>query len=284
MVCIVYAMCKALNEGAGKQCYYTQPRRMGMNRYALTLATIILIFFSSIINFVQETQCASLKTRTIGLTIVNNTSNTVLITFKRSISSPERAKLLEKDEFIDFGKVYEASVQSYSTLWGYIAPAKQVLFSAGLSRFSKSVTHLVIRIKGIVGRSIFQPFGQWDYDIYVGKKINTLPADSYEQVQTVLDAFPTAKRKIMYTPRYILGLPQYSQLEDALEACLMLESKWNSRDTLVDAKLVSDVMYLIEEARKAFMNDQADVPLHIPIHMRTQGSCEKTEVTYLAWS
>ncbi len=88
----------------------------------------------------------------------------------------------------------------------------------------------------------------------------------------------------MYTPRYILGLPQYSQLEDALEACLMLESKWNSRDTLVDAKLVSDVMYLIEEARKAFMNDQADVPLHIPVHMRTQGSCEKTEVTYLAWS
>jgi hypothetical protein len=276
-------MCEALNEGANKQCYYTQPRRMGMNQYALTLASILLTFFCSIMNLVQEIQCATLETRTIGLTIINNTGNVVLITFKRSISSPERSKLLEAGESIDFGTVYEASVQSYSTLWGYIAPAKQVLFSAGLLRFSKSVTHLVICIKGIVGRSIFHPFGQWDYDIFVGKKLIAIPADSYEQVKTVLDAFPTAKRKIMYTPRYILGLPQHSQLDDALEACLMLESKWNSMDT-VDAKLVSDVMYMIEEARKAFMNDQADVPLHIPVDMRTQGSCEKTEVTYLAWS
>jgi len=286
MVSIVYAMCEALYEGAGKQCYYTQPRRMGMNQYALTLATTILIFFSPLMNFVQETQCATREVRTLGLTIINNTGNTVLIMFKRSISSPERSKILEDGESIDFGKVYEASVQSYSTLWGYVAPAKQQLFSAGLSRFSKSVTHLVVSIKGVVGRSIFQPFGQWDYDIHVGKQLNAISADSYEHIQTVLDAFPTAKRKIMYTPRYILGLPQFAQLDDALEACSMLEAKWHSLSTAVDAKLISDVMYIIQEARKAFMNDQADVPLHIPVHMRTQNldDQEATEVAYLAWS
>ena len=89
---------------------------------------------------------------------------------------------------------------------------------------------IAIRIKGVAGRSLFQPFGQWDYDVIFGKKaieVRFQPCP-VPALATVLDVFPTAKRKIMYTPRYILGLPQYAGLEDALEASLMLECKWHA--------------------------------------------------------
>jgi hypothetical protein len=275
-------MCGALNEYASRQYQYTQPRRMSMDRYAL-ITGLALMFCGSVLIFIQQTRCTMPAAQTsVGITIVNNTNDTVLIMFKRSIHSPEHAKLLESGEFMDFGTVYEASVQSYSTLWGYVAPAKHVLFSAKLSRLNTAITHLVMSIKGIVGRSLFHPFGEWDYDIYPGQQCTGLHAGSRD-VQTVLDAFPTAKRKIMYTPRYILGLPQFSELDDAIEACSMLESKWSSRDFQCDAKLVSDVIYILGEARKAFDNDQADIPLHIPVHMRVKDGAEYEEMASLAW-
>ena len=226
----------------------------------------------------------------VDISIINDSDSTVLIMFTRTLGAAPRAKLLEAGEAIDFGRVYEASVQSYSTLWGYIAPAKHVIFSAHIIRPSCTLEDLAIRIKGVSGRKLFQPFGQWEYEFLPGKKaIDLVPQGTQVSLATtVLDAFPTAKRKIMYTPRYILGLPQYAGLEDALEASLMLECKWHG---YVDGqtnshKLTENIAYIIDESRKAFQHGQADVPLHIPVEMRSSLPCTDLEddATTIAWS
>ena len=256
---------------------------MGMNRYMLTLILGANLFSVSNSFFASENN-------PIDLSIINESDSTVLIMFVRHRGSSPRAKLLESGEAIDFGRVYEASVQSYSTLWGYIAPAKHVLFSARMIRPGSQLEDLAIRIKGVSGRSLFQPFGQWDYDVVFGKKAIDLALQSYQvpASATVLDVFPTAKRKIMYTPRYILGLPQYAGFDDALEASLMLECKWNAHaDGQANSqKLAANINYIIDESRKAFQHGQADVPLHIPVEMRSSLPCTVSEddESSIAWS
>ncbi len=255
-----------------------------MKRFMLTLALSALLSAYSTYLFPVESNSADLS-------VINDSDSTVLIMFTRHMGAAQRAKLLESGEAIDFGRVYEASVQSYSTLWGYIAPAKQVLFSARLLKSGGHVDDIAVCIKGISGRGIFEPFGHWDYDLIVGKKLVDL-APHYCHVDsavTVLDAFPTAKRKIMYTPRYILGLPQYASFDDALEASLMLECKWRTHYAEVPGmtqKLTSNVIYIIDESRKAFQHGQADVPLHIPVEMRSPLPCasQEDDPEALAWS
>ena len=237
-----------------------------MNRYMLSLGVSFSLLVASISSFASENN-------PINFSIKNDSDSTVLIMFERYIGAEPRAKLLEAGESIDFGKVYEASVQSYSTLWGYIAPAKHILFSAGMLPYGNQVDRVVIRIKGISGRSLFNPFGHWDYERTLGKGADefAIQTGQFSSVATVLDAFPTAKRKIMYTPRYILGLPQDASLDDAVEASLMLESKWHARFSVQTntSKLVSNIAHIIFESRKAFQHGQADVPLHIPVEMRS---------------
>ena len=257
---------------------------MGMNRYMLTL----LIFAN--LSIIFQSFC-TFENNSVDLSIFNESDSTILIMFVRHMGASPRAKLLESGESIDFGRVYEASVQSYSTLWGYIAPAKRPIFSASMIRSGNQIEEMAIRIKGVSGRSLLQPFGQWNYEVIFGKKAVDLVPQAY-QVPTsasVLDAFPTAKRKIMYTPRYILGLPQYAGLEDALEASWMLESKWQIHS--VDGqsnllKLAANITYIIDEARKAFQHGQADVPLHIPVEMRSSlpYTASEDEAASIAWS
>ena len=254
-----------------------------MNKYMLTLVIAVCFFMPHFLYSVEN--------NLIDLSILNDTDNTVLIIFNRALGGVPRAKLLEAGEAIDFGRVYEASVQSYSTLWGYIAPAKHIICSVSTIRSVNQIYEVAIRIKGIVGRTLFHPFGQWDYDILPGKKAFDLITHDHKITlsETVLDAFPTAKRKIMYTPRYILGLPQYSSYEDALEACILLENKWRLQlvDTTAGAqRFASNVIQIIDESRKAFQYGQADVPLHIPIEMRSQLPCSATEDedVSIAWS
>ena len=140
-----------------------------MNRYMLTLATYINLALISMTFFAAETN-------PVDLSILNDSDSTVLIMFTRTLGAAPRAKLLEAGEAIDFGRVYEASVQSYSTLWGYIAPAKHVVFSAYMIRSTCTIEDIAIRIKGIYGRSLFQPFGQWEYEFLPGKKaIDLIP-------------------------------------------------------------------------------------------------------------
>ena len=255
-----------------------------MNRYMLTLAICVNLSVVSMSLFASENN-------SIDLSVINDSDSTVLIVFVRHMGAAQRAKLLEAGEAIDFGRVYEASVQSYSTLWGYIAPAKHILFSARFIRSGSQLEEISIRIKGISGRSLFQPFGQWDYDVIFGKKaIDLVPqACQVPNSVSVLDVFPTAKRKIMYTPRYILGLPQYAGLEDALEASLMLECKWQAQVAYGQTdshKLAANITYIIDESRKAFHHGQADVPLHIPVEMRSTLPCTvpENDVAAMAWS
>lgn len=256
---------------------------MGMNRYMLTIVVIVnLSTFISVL---------ALDSKSVDLSIVNDSDNTLLITFNRYVGSESLAKLLEPGEAIDFGKVYEASVQSYSVLWGYIAPAKQVLFPSCLKQIEGCSPTLLVRIKGISGRSLFQPFGQWDYDVVFGKEAIDLIAckSSSDCAATVLDAFPTAKRKIMYTPRYVLGLPQHAGLQDAIEASLLLESKWQAyaASGSVDVhKITANIITLIDVSRKAFQCGQADIPLHIPVQMRCgkHFSFSEDDPAAMAWS
>lgn len=225
---------------------------------------------------------AALESNTLNLSVLNDSDTTVLIMYERSRGAIPRVKLLESGEAIDFGRVYEASVQSYSTLWGYIAPAKHVLFSARMMPLVKQVACLAVRIKGITGRTLFHPFGEWDYEVFPGKKIVDLPYASCQcdSSVSVLDAFPTAKRKIMYTPRYILGLPYCASVEDALEAAVMLESTWRAQSVVhidLAQKFASNVLQIIDDSRKAFQQGNADVPLHIPVEMRCSNSVKITE-------
>ena len=92
----------------------------------------------------------------------------------------------------------------------------------------------------------------------------------------------------MYTPRYILGLPQYAGFEDALEASLMLECKWhNYADGQTNLHgLAANIAYIIDESRKAFQHGQADVPIHIPVEMRSSLPCTDLDddSTTIAWS
>jgi hypothetical protein len=254
-----------------------------MNKYmfALVVSGYFLVVFNSF---------SAIENKAVNLSILNDTDNTVLIVFKRAWEAMPRVKLLEAREAIDFGGVYEASVQSYSTFWGYIAPAKQAIFSACEMRFAGQIGMVAIRIKGIKGRTLFHPFGQWDYDILPGKKAaDLLAVDSKDIVsETVLDAFPTAKRKIMYTPRYILGLPQNAGFDDALEASALLMCKWRMQFLDMNGlaqKLASNVIQIIDESRKAFQHGQADVPLHIPVEMRSQMPCSASdeECDAIAW-
>jgi hypothetical protein len=225
----------------------------------------------------------------IDLSLINDSDSTVLITFIRSPGSSLHGKLLEAGEVINFGRVYEASVQSYSTLWGYIAPAKHMFLSSTLSRH-QTIDRITVRLKGITGRGLLTPFGEWDYEIILGKIAQDVNPRSYlvPTTGTVLDAFPTAKRKIMYTPRYILGLPQYAGIEDAVEAALMLEDKWNTIGNLYPEhqKLSLNASQIIEESRHAFEFDQADVPLHIPVQMRCSSDYidPLQEIADTAWS
>ena len=234
------------------------------------LINMMAVYLAAMLN-----SAVAVENNTLDLSIINDSDSTVLITFVRSVEAAPRTKLLEAGEAIDFGRVYEASVQSYSTLWGYVAPAKHILFSARSVRPENQVDYITIRLKGITGRTWFHPFGQWDYDILPGKKAMEGASAYYQgtlSADNVLEAFPTAKRKIMYTPRYILGLPQYSKLEDAFEAAALLDGKWRALcadSSSVPQKLVCNVLQIIEESRKAFMHGQADVPLHIPVEMRS---------------
>lgn len=245
------------------------------------LAVNILAFFGLVI---------ALENNSIDLSIINDSDSTVLIMFERSSGAATRTKLLEAGEAIDFGRVYEASVQSYSTLWGYIAPAKHILFSARLVRYESQVDDITIHLKGITGRSLFHPFGQWDYEMLIGKKafdvVSSYSSDNFSD--NVLEAFPTAKRKIMYTPRYILGLPQYACLDDALEAAALLEGKWRLQciDSSICQKLALNVIQIIDESRKAFQHGLADVPLHIPVEMRRAMAPQinEQEETEISWS
>ena len=90
----------------------------------------------------------------------------------------------------------------------------------------------------------------------------------------------------MFTPRYILGLPAYATLDDAVEAAAMLEYKWGHlvcRD--LDEKITSNIIYLIEASRKEFEYGKGDVPLHIPIQMRSPlASTDPQDPETLAWS
>ena len=84
-----------------------------MNRFMLTLVLCANLLAGSISFFAFENN-------SIDFSIINDSDSTVLITFVRHMGAAPRAKLLESGEAIDFGRVYEASVQWYSTLWGYI--------------------------------------------------------------------------------------------------------------------------------------------------------------------
>lgn len=245
------------------------------------MAINILAIFSSAL---------ALENNSIDLSIINDSDSTVLITFERSLGAAPRTKLLEAGEVIDFGRVYEASVQSYSTLWGYVAPAKHILFSSRLVRSESQIDDIAIHLKGITGRSLFHPFGQWDYEMVIGKKAVDIVSTYYpgSLSDNVLKAFPTAERKIMYTPRNILGLPQYAGLDDALDAAALLEVKWRAQcvDSSTYQKLASNVIQIIDESRKAFQHGLADVPLHIPVEMRSSMSPQipESEETELSWS
>jgi hypothetical protein len=279
----VYAILQASYEGAAKQCEKYLARRMGMKRCMLikVLTINILAIFCSAI---------ALENNSIDLSIINDSDGTVLIMFERSLGAASRTKLLEAGEAIDFGRVYEASVQSYSTLWGYIAPAKHILFSSCSVRSEGKVDDITIHLKGITGRSLFHPFGQWDYEVVIGKKaFDFVSAYNLGYLSdNVLEAFPTAKRKIMYTPRYILGLPQYAGLDDAFEAAALLEGKWRLQcvDSSMPQKFALNVIQIIDESRKAFQHGLADVPLHIPFEMRSSLTPQITEQeeTEISWS
>lgn len=236
-----------------------------MNRLIMAMVVIVLPILT-----IQTLY--STAQQPIELSILNESDTTLLITFSRFNGAPLRSKLLEAGELINFGRVYEASVQSYSTLWGYIAPGKQTIFTAQTPKSIPLLHDCLVRIRGIKDRSLFCPFGQWDFQIAEG----TYPSHSITQpnnrieMQTIVDAFPTAKRKIMFTPRYILGLPSYATLGDALEAAAMLESKWNHVTlTPDDGHFASNIVFLIEASYKEFQYGKGDVPLHIPIQMRS---------------
>lgn len=249
-----------------------------MNRLIMTLGVIVLPIF--LIKNIY-----SLDARTTELSIFNESDTTVLITYSRCAGAPTRSKLLETGELINFGRVYEASVQSYSTLWGYIAPGKQTIYSVDTIKKTHLLHEVFIRIKGITGRGLFHPFGQWDFQLAVGKP----PAEMILQtehdleLENIVDAFPTAKRKIMFTPRYILGLPAYADLEDAIEATAILAYKWHHIASHHHEKFTTNIIYLIETSKKEFEYGKGDVPLHIPIEMRSRFGDPQNPIT-LAWS
>ena len=84
-----------------------------MNRLIMALEVIVL-------SILITEKLYSADFQATELTIFNESDTTVLITFSRFPGADARSKLLETGELINFGRVYEASVQSYSTLWGYI--------------------------------------------------------------------------------------------------------------------------------------------------------------------
>ena len=51
-------------------------------------------------------------------------------------------------------------------------------------------------------------------------------------------------------------------------------------------KLAANISYIIDESRKAFQHGQADVPLHIPVEMRSTLPCTAPEddASSIAWS
>ena len=61
---------------------------------------------------------------------------------------------------------------------------------------------MVVCIKGVTGRGLFNPFGQWDFQVILGKIPANLVVQANQKIdnQTIVDVFPTAKRKIMFTP------------------------------------------------------------------------------------
>lgn len=211
----------------------------------------------------------TIKCSIVNLFIINQSSSTVLITYSRESEKPSRSKLLEAGEMINFGKVYEASVQSYSTLGNYIAPAPHVIFSnsSRLERISKSLT---IVIHGVTGRSLINPFGQWDYEIISFKSLISHEFCIHtDQTNNIMDLFPTAKRNFMFTPRYILGLPHNATFDDAIEAANMLKSKWTPPQEESDSQKIADtITTIIEQSLEAFKTGNADNTLHIPLAFR----------------
>lgn len=252
-----------------------------MNRMIMALGVVVLPIL------ITE-KLYSVDSSASELLIFNESDTTVLITFTRFAAGAVRSKLLETNEVINFGRVYEASVQSYSTLWGYIAPGKQTIFSAQAFKKHNIFHDILVRIKGVTGRGLFHPFGQWDYQMEIGKQVEGMVPDGHVMLaeQSILDVFPTAKRKIMFTPRYILGLPAYASQDDAIEAAAMLENKWHHMVMNdYDEKFVANVIYLIEASRKEFEYGKGDVPLHVPIQMRSPGTTDDPhDLEALAWS
>ena len=243
----------------------TKEKKMDRMKVALSSFACLLLSLhnNSFSSVIHENNCAELS-------IYNESYGTLLISYSRQKNTPFYVKLLEVGEVITFGKVYEASVQSYSTLWGCIAPSKENIF--GPKIICPAVSDVIIRVKGAANRSFLQPFGKWDCELVFNKKVfEVFPQTFAVPVSdNVLELFPTAKRKIMYTPRFILGLPHQANADDAIQAACSLEEKWNACfSSSTDNKLLSNIRYLIEESKKAFECGQEDVQLHVPFQMRS---------------
>lgn len=193
------------------------------------------------------------------LTIINRANETVCIEYKRVVDGRIFSKLLEDGEQLFFGRVVEASAVAASTMGTYLSPQKVVLLPVANRKPTREHDSLMLSINGVKNRSIKQLLGEWDVTMLTG----ALPAVVLPPQDRPLEAFPTVIKKLVASPRFILGLPAQATVADAAESASLLREKWQSIKlrNKQEELLVHKTIAMINDALTAFEQGKADEPL-----------------------
>lgn len=195
------------------------------------------------------------------LSVINNSGSPIQISYLKTNKGPLFKKLVEQGEALTFGVVSEAMISGAGVIGQYLTPAPFRFFPADRVR---SIKHYIVNVKGTKDRSLTKPFGEWDIVAITKSSPEQLfPPLRIPKKDMIIDAFPTAVRNGIPTPRFILGLSYDATLADAVEAEVMLIEKWSSAKTInpSEGRIINSIFYIINKAREAFELNNPDEPL-----------------------
>jgi len=200
------------------------------------------------------------------MSIVNSSDDPVLIKYSRISDGHLFMKFVEPGEALPFGQTVMATVQGAGTIRQYSTPAESEIFPPEGIDPIKSNIPAIIRIKGAKDSGVIH-VGIWDVELVDKGTLLQIDPASFEIPQTkmILEVFPTVLRRLVATPRNILGLPSEAGVEDAIAAENILTTKWLMlKDTDEQTtKSVMNIIRILNDARKAFEDGKPDDVLKI---------------------